>query len=146
VRVQVGEAGAKAKTWPASPRGLSGRLRRVATFLRASGITITFDKREGHDRDRTITITRPDNSGQQPSARSAPSAQQSPPRNPGTYRAPDADVSATSTVRTPPDRPQIFCSNPLRRKAADGADGEDAKIPTESGAKARVVPSDRVVL
>ena len=36
-------------------------MRRVATFLRASGIEITFGKREGHDRDRTIIIAGSEN-------------------------------------------------------------------------------------
>ena len=75
LQLQVGDAVAKGKTWPKSPRGLSGRLRRAATFLRASGIEITFGKREGHDRDRTIIITGPENRGEKPSAPSAPSAQ-----------------------------------------------------------------------
>jgi hypothetical protein len=32
----------KSKTWPDSPRALSGRLRRAATFLRKVGIEITL--------------------------------------------------------------------------------------------------------
>ena len=40
---------------PASPRALSGRLRRTATFLRKSGIDITYTK-EGRSRTRTIHI------------------------------------------------------------------------------------------
>ena len=54
---QAGERVAKSKTWPDSPRALSGRLRRAATFLRKIGIEITFD-REGHERTRTIRITK----------------------------------------------------------------------------------------
>ena len=52
----VGERVAKSKTWPDSPRALSGRLRRAATFLRKIGIDIAFTK-EGRARTRTITIT-----------------------------------------------------------------------------------------
>ena len=37
---EAGEPIAKSKTWPASPRALSGRLRRMATFLRKVGIEI----------------------------------------------------------------------------------------------------------
>ena len=33
---------AKSKTWPDSPRALSGRLRRAATFLRKAGIEVAF--------------------------------------------------------------------------------------------------------
>jgi hypothetical protein len=46
----AGERVAKAKTWPDSPRALSGRLRRAATFLRRAGINVVFDNREGHGR------------------------------------------------------------------------------------------------
>ena len=40
----AGERVAKAKTWPDSPRALSGGLRRAATFLRKTGIEIKFTK------------------------------------------------------------------------------------------------------
>ena len=40
----VGEAQRKAKTWPDSPRALSGRLRRAATFLRKLGIQVAFER------------------------------------------------------------------------------------------------------
>jgi hypothetical protein len=52
----VGERNAKAKTWLATPRSISGRVRRAATFLRKVGIDITFD-REGRVRTRNIPIT-----------------------------------------------------------------------------------------
>lgn len=72
----VGERGVKSKTWPDSPRALSGRLRRAATFLRKIGIEIGFG-REGRARTRTITITTtyaPESAGIQPSTPSATSA------------------------------------------------------------------------
>ena len=47
--VAAGERIAKSKTWPDSPRALSGRLRRAATFLRKVGIEISFG-REGRAR------------------------------------------------------------------------------------------------
>ena len=52
----VGEAQRKAKTWPDSPRALSGRLRRAATFLRKLGIQVAFE-RERRTRARTVRIT-----------------------------------------------------------------------------------------
>lgn len=63
---------AKAKSWPTTPRALSGRLRRAAPNLRRVGIEIAFD-RGGHARSRTITITAtsPDKGGPQPSTPSA---------------------------------------------------------------------------
>ena len=75
----VGDRIAKAKTWPASPRALSGRLRRAATFLRKIGIEIDYIK-EGRARTRIIHIKAkgsfagPDYGGAQPSAPSASSA------------------------------------------------------------------------
>ena len=52
----VGESVCKAKGWPRTPRALSGRLRRLATFLRKAGTAIAFE-RTGRDRTRTIRIT-----------------------------------------------------------------------------------------
>ena len=52
----AGERTAKSKAWPGSPRALSGRLRRAATFLRKIGVKIDHAK-EGRARARTIHIT-----------------------------------------------------------------------------------------
>ena len=54
----VDERIAKSKTWPDSPRALSGRLRRAATFLRKIGIEVAF-KKEGKARTRIVHITAP---------------------------------------------------------------------------------------
>jgi hypothetical protein len=71
---EVGEPQNKSKEWPASAKALSGRLRRASTFLRKVGVEISF-LREGHTRARTIQISvTPENSGKQPSAPSASSA------------------------------------------------------------------------
>ena len=51
----AGERVAKAKTWPATPQALSGRLRRAATFLRKVGVELSFD-RTGKARTRIIHI------------------------------------------------------------------------------------------
>ena len=75
----AGERIAKSKTLPDSPRALSGRVRRAATFLRKIGIEVSFE-REGRARTRIIRITVadadpvPDHGGVQPSATSATSA------------------------------------------------------------------------
>lgn len=76
----AGERIAKSKSWPDSPRALSGRLRRAATFLRKVGIEIGFE-REGRARTRVIRITTGPSSAPKigrarPSASSAPSADQ----------------------------------------------------------------------
>jgi hypothetical protein len=76
---EAGERVAKSKTWPPSPRALSGRLRRAATFLRKVGIEIDYSK-EGRARTRIIAIRSNGNSGSShydgalPSAPSARSA------------------------------------------------------------------------
>jgi hypothetical protein len=69
------EPPAKYKDWPTNPRALSGKLRRVAPFLRKIGIEIKFGERKGRARNRTIRITAPGSGGWEPSAPSASSAQ-----------------------------------------------------------------------
>jgi hypothetical protein len=136
----AGEAATRAKGWPATARALSGRLRRAAPSLRRVGIDVAFD-REGHARNRAITITtalrEPEKAGEFASAPSAPAApaetlKQANGLN-GDGRADgmrtqnmDADantVRGEATVRR----------NPKEIKGADGADGADAKIPALSG-------------
>jgi hypothetical protein len=48
----------KSLAWPKTPRGLAGRLRRLNTFLRESGIAITFHDQKGTGGRRRLTITR----------------------------------------------------------------------------------------
>ena len=73
----VGDRSVSSKNWPDTPRALSGRLRRAATFLRKIGIEVGFG-REGQARTRTITIAAepsqpsPENAGAQPSIPSVP--------------------------------------------------------------------------
>jgi hypothetical protein len=67
-----GEAATRAKSWPATPRALSGRLRRVAPNLRRVGINIIFGARESSQ--RPITIETADKVGK---AASPPSQQSS---------------------------------------------------------------------
>jgi hypothetical protein len=51
----AGEKAVRSKIWPTDAIRLSGRLRRVATFLRKVGIEISID-RIGRERTRNITI------------------------------------------------------------------------------------------
>ena len=73
---EVGDKATRAKTWPASPRALSGRLRRAATFLRKTGIDIKTGERDTtRKRNKIIRINRrPDSWGAESSRQSAPSA------------------------------------------------------------------------
>ena len=138
----AGERVAKSKTWPASPRALSGRLRQAATFLRKIGIEIDHVK-EGRARTRIIHIKAggnsggPDYRGLQPSAPSASSA--NPPKGNGTNafaenkwrtvgeladgKGDDFGTEAGSTVR----------AKPLKSANTDGADAKDANLPSQTG-------------
>jgi hypothetical protein len=136
--VEVGERITKSKAWPDSPRALSGRLRRVATFLRKIGIEIGFG-REGRARTRTITLTAasvpaaPENEGERPSAPSASSA-------PEPKASPANGFAAASmrTVADDADGPHADAAptvraNSLKTIAGNGADGVDANYPRQSG-------------
>ena len=46
------------KGWPQSPRGVSGKLRRIAPNLRQSGIAVDFHAPEGRGNVKRITVTR----------------------------------------------------------------------------------------
>jgi hypothetical protein len=53
----IDEGVKRSRGWPKHPRGLSGRLRRLVTFLRESGIGITFHPK-GAEGQRFLTIAR----------------------------------------------------------------------------------------
>jgi hypothetical protein len=125
----AGEVVARSKTWPESPRALSGRLRRAATFLRAAGIEVEF-KTAGHAKTRTIVISASSEVGKFASAPSA--AQES-----RSFRADDADASPHSMVRIDASTVRTVHSpsaeTPQKSAIADDADDADAKIPTWGG-------------
>jgi hypothetical protein len=131
---EVGERIVKAKTWPATARALSGRLRRAVTFLRKVGIDIEFNK-EGRARTRIIRIfCAADSAGASPSRPSAPSAEgakvASDNSSMGAHvRAvePPADANGKR-----PERPTVR-ENTGNPRVADGADGADAKTHEQSG-------------
>ena len=140
----AGERVARSKTWPASSRALSGRLRRAATFLRKVGIEIDYVK-EGRARTRIIHITAKGNSadseysGVQPSAPSAPSASSAIPPNGNetdTFRdtamwtvmgAADGRADTKNSGKCPSVR-----AKPLKSDGTDGADATDADHPPQS--------------
>ena len=58
----------KQKTWPRSPRGMSGALRRVAPDLRKLGYKVELDERDKNkERKRLYHLAAPVNAGKQPS-------------------------------------------------------------------------------
>lgn len=57
------QATTESKEWPSKPHVLGGQLRRLAPSLRTVGVDIEFDKRQGRDRKRLITLTWTGNEG-----------------------------------------------------------------------------------
>lgn len=130
----VGERGVKSKSWPDSPRALSGRLRRAATFLRKIGIEIAFG-REGRARTRTINITTHsalENQGAQPST---PSASSAPTQKASLANgfAPDAlrTVAANADGSDHDGNPTVR-AKPFKINAGNAADDADANLPSQS--------------
>jgi hypothetical protein len=152
----AGERTTRAKDWPSNPRVLANRLRRAATFLRKSGIEVSFS-RAGQDRTRFIHIARiplstePESRGIPASVTSASSAPKASVNvfNDLAGLAGGRCADATDAGRTlggrwadddaagPPPivRPHTL-ANPLKNMTfapdADAADATDAKIPTHS--------------
>ena len=65
--VEVGDRINKTKNWPKSPRQLSGRVWRAASFLRRIGIECSFDKKRTIQITHTRPSTSPESNGVQPS-------------------------------------------------------------------------------
>jgi hypothetical protein len=138
----AGERVARSKSWPGSPRALSGRLRRAATSLRKIGIMIDYTK-EGRARSRIIHITEteissgPDYDGARSSAPSTSSA--------NTSDCTGSNGFTGSSVRTVGDAADdradgsnsengstVRAKSP-KSKGVDGADGRNANNPLQSG-------------
>src|SRR5829696_5708590 len=146
----AGERVAKAKTWPTSPRALSGRLRRAATFLRKVGVEITFSQ-EGRARTRTIRISAaPDSAGAQPSAPSAPSAVVPKPSSSNEFAAgPLRTVGGPADGRADGREPRAcstVCAKSLSLNTENGADGADANSPDLSASRKDDAPAWRARL
>jgi len=133
----AGERIAKSKTWPDSPRALSGRLRRAATFLRKIGIEVSFE-REGRARTRIIRITTsaagpaPDRGGVQPSAPSVPSAPRSKSIPDNDFAAPDPRTVANDADARASGRVDSARANPLESNGRTVADDADASCVAQS--------------
>jgi hypothetical protein len=137
---EVGERIAKTKTWPATARALSGRLRRAATFLRKIGIDIEFNK-EGRARTRIIRIScAADSAGSAPSRPSAPSAAMA-----KVAHGNGSEATRVRTVTPPADangksaEKATVRENPRNPAVADDADGADGKSREQSASwRARI--------
>ncbi|MCH7872025.1 MAG: hypothetical protein IID33_10035 [Planctomycetes bacterium] len=107
------------RDWPTTPRGLSGKLRRIAPELRSVGVNIIFDERKGKSRSRTIRIEK---TGTVPSAPYLPSANVD--SSLGTaIRADGTNAKADGTVS--PYRPPENRDSGIENAGADGRDGRD---------------------
>jgi hypothetical protein len=133
----AGERIAKSKTWPDSPRALSGRLRRAATFLRKIGIEVSFE-REGRARTRIIRITVagadpvPERGGVQPSAPSVPSAPRPKSIPDNDFAAPDPRTVADDADGRASGPVDSARANPLKSNGWTDADDADANCAVQS--------------
>jgi len=120
----AGDPAAKTKTWPRTPRALSGRLRRAAPNLRRVGISIVFEERQANGRLITIAAER---RGIRPSRPSSPSSAQINAGLGDDGRVTDDGTNAATVIDT-------VTRNPTKSAANDGDDGRDGRIPLLSGA------------
>ncbi len=102
----------RSKDWPTGPRGLSNKLKRLAPFLRRTGVNVSLGKRKpGGNRNRLINIEQLGNFASRPS-RSSPL---------GDFRD-DRDAGRDDTA------PHASRFNAI----GDGRDDRDDEIPTYS--------------
>lgn len=147
----AGERIAKSKTWPDSPRALSGRLRRAATFLRKIGIEVSFE-REGRARTRVIRITAAgadsvlERGGAQPSAPSSPSASGPKSFPDNGFGAPDPRTIANDADGCASGKADSVRANPLKSNGRDDADGADANRACHSATEKTAATSWRARL
>ena len=144
----VDERTLKSDGWPKTPRALSNRLRRAASFLRKAGVDVQFERDPTtQKRTRTIRMTNtraPSTVGMGKSA-SEPSEPSEPSRRSNEVNDMDhQDLFGTRTVwtQTDPVRTQSaddrgnFASkpNPLNITDFGRLDGSDAKSPVSQAA------------
>jgi len=125
----VGEFTAKAKTWPRTPRALSGRLRRAAPNLRRVGISIVFGERSASERPITITA---DRRRRRPSRPSSPSSAKRITGVGDDGRLTDDGTDANTVIDT-------VMRDPAKPAVDDGRDGNDGRIHPFSGSDQETV-------
>jgi hypothetical protein len=119
----AGESASKAKTWPNTPRALSGRLRRAAPNLRRVGINVIFGDRQTRERPIRITADRRDILPSQPS----PSSSGKGINGAGDDgRVSDVSMDDGSRVRT-------VMRDQAKSQAHDSRDGDDGRLQPCSG-------------
>lgn len=108
------------RSWPQSPRALSGHLRRLTPSLAKLGLAITFPPRQGHERTRRITIEG------EAVGPSTPSAQVGSEIKSGRELADGRSLSADAK---PPSEDRRSLAEGSNGDQADGADGRVATSP-----------------
>ncbi len=105
------------KSWPRTPRALSGNVRRLAPQLRMVGVEVEFGKRGS--RRRPINIRPLEIAGNRPS--------------PPSSASPDRDFQAQTDDGPPPTRPTTVTepSSPpgTKTRHCDDGDGSDGQMP-----------------
>ncbi len=125
LKMAVGQDQTKLKEWPATPRALSGRLRRAAATLRKVDIEITFDRKSGGTRTRMITIARTAGPGDRPNRPDRPASQD--------HKRLDCDDSRGGRGDDGLTVPAIGPPNSLKNNGWGSADDRDANTPTQTG-------------
>ncbi len=120
------------KGWPASPRALAGRFRRIAPALREVGIAVSWD-REAHTGRRLYRVLPTEGEGSRPSPPSPPSLFA---LEAGFEGDGQGDGRADPPQPSPEPSPQI----PLNQARGDGGDGGDGSTPSLSEASEKRDP------
>jgi hypothetical protein len=129
---QIVEEGVKkTSAWPKTPRGLSSRLRRLATFLRESGVEITFPDKRATAGARVLTISRMASHSTAPTAATVTGQYVSPSNQPVMETSGGRSVGAADE---PHDRdqppPEPLSAIPLRGKGFSELVAEEAVLCT----------------
>jgi hypothetical protein len=140
----VGELETKSKEWPKTARAPSGRLRRMATFLRKVGIEIAF-KKVGV---RTIRICHQaaENGGTKPSEPSVSSASGLRPSGGNGLATHPSRTVGTNVDDRGADRASTVRANTVESNGMTAADGVDANFPRQSAQEKTAAPTWRKLL
>jgi len=106
------------KDWPTQPNALSGRLKRAATALRATGIVV--EQGDGRDR-RTWHLSSTSDVGRAPSSPSSRPSRSSP------HNGSRRDDPRQGTVTRDDPHSTIVTAEPVRTQGGDGGDGGDGQ-------------------
>ena len=138
---EVSEAVRREKSWPSSPRALSGRLRRAATFLRKVGVEIASARRAGLGPGLSGLRLRQTMRGcNRPHRLHRPRQSRSPTAATAWQLARCGRLASMQTVvRTVSSRGRgpTVCVKPLSLNAENAADGADANSPDLSASRER---------